>query len=79
MNIIGLGAAGCRIADCFSKYPQYNIYKVDVGLKGDNCYSVPKCITAEEYESLLNASPKLRHLRSGLVTILSAKFKEQSI
>jgi hypothetical protein len=64
VNIIGLGAAGCRIADCFSKYPQYNIYKVDVGLKGDNCYSVPKCITAEEYESL--DLPKIKPFLKGM-------------
>ena len=31
--IIGLGSAGCRIADKFSQYPQYEIYKMDVGLK----------------------------------------------
>ncbi len=34
MNIIGLGNAGCAIADKFAQYPQYDIYKIDVGLKG---------------------------------------------
>ena len=31
--IIGLGEAGCNIADQFAKYPQYRIYKIDVGLE----------------------------------------------
>jgi hypothetical protein len=50
MNVIGLGKAGCNIADTFAKYPQYNIYKIDVGLKGDNCYSIKKQESPEEYE-----------------------------
>ena len=32
-TIIGLGKAGCRIADRFAQYPQYDVYKMDVGLK----------------------------------------------
>jgi len=52
MNIIGLGAAGCRIANCFGAYPQYNIYKIDAGLEGEGCYNFPKCETSEEYESI---------------------------
>ncbi len=35
MDIIGLGEAGCNIAECFRKYPQYNIYKIDVGAVSD--------------------------------------------
>ena len=50
MNIIGLGKAGCNIADVFAQYPQYNIYKIDIGLKGDNCFSVKKQKGPEEYE-----------------------------
>jgi|GEM_PF-3498521 len=29
MNVVGLGSAGCRIAQCLSKYGVYNIYQVD--------------------------------------------------
>ena len=50
MNIIGLGKAGCNIADMFAKYPQYNVYKIDVGIKGDNCFAVKKQKGPEEYE-----------------------------
>ena len=54
MNIIGLGAAGCNIADKFTQYPQYNIYKIDAGLKGlkkNGIYAMPKQRSAEDYES----------------------------
>lgn len=49
-TVIGLGSAGCRIADGFSKYPQYETYKIDVGLKGEKCFSMPHNSTHEEYE-----------------------------
>ena len=32
-TVIGLGKAGCSIADHLSQYPQYQIKKIDVGLK----------------------------------------------
>jgi hypothetical protein len=32
-TVIGLGQAGCNIADQFKQYPQYRIIKLDVGLK----------------------------------------------
>ena len=31
--IVGLGEAGCNIADQFAKYPQYRVYKIDNGLE----------------------------------------------
>ena len=31
--IVGLGEAGCNIADQFAKYPQYRVYKIDTGLE----------------------------------------------
>ena len=50
-SIIGLGAAGCRIADKFSQYPQYDIYKMDVGLKRTpRTYGIKKASTPEEFE-----------------------------
>ena len=51
MNIIGLGKAGCAIADTFSQYSQYSIYKIDVGLEGKNCLKVKKQKGPEEYEA----------------------------
>ena len=29
MNIIGLGKAGCKIAELFKEYPQYTVFKID--------------------------------------------------
>ena len=29
-TVIGLGKAGCAIADKFSQYPQYKIFKIDI-------------------------------------------------
>ena len=51
MNIIGLGKAGCAIADTFSQYSQYKIYKIDVGLEGKNSLKVKKQKGPEEYEA----------------------------
>ena len=66
MDVIGLGTAGCRIAEAFLQYPQYiNIYKVDAGVDSDfdfigdyddgtgkniNCFSVPEQNSPEDYE-----------------------------
>lgn len=49
-TIIGLGSAGCKIADQFANFPQYEVFKIDVGLKGENCFPIPQSSTHEEYE-----------------------------
>ena len=50
--IIGLGAAGVSVAEAFSKYPQYKIFKIDSGVEeADGLYSLKQCKTSEEYES----------------------------
>ena len=52
-TVIGLGKAGCAIADQFSKFDQYRVYKVDVGLEGlkkDGIYNMPKQSGPEMYE-----------------------------
>ena len=50
-TVIGLGSAGCNIADVFAKYPQYEIYKIDVGLVGEGCFTFPTVSSHEECES----------------------------
>ena len=50
MNVIGLGQAGCNIADMLSEYPQYKTYKIDVGVEGKRCYDVKRQKGPEEYE-----------------------------
>lgn len=64
MNIVGLGAAGCRIAEAFSQYPQYKIYKIDIDVEGKNCYKMPKCVTAEEYEKA--SLPKIKNFTKNI-------------
>ena len=50
-TVIGLGSAGCNIADYFAQYPQYKVYKIDKGMYGKNCHFLPKYDTPEEYEA----------------------------
>ena len=55
-TIIGLGQAGCRIADRFTQYPQYEVYKMDVGLKRTpRTYGIKSATTPEEYEKSLGS------------------------
>ena len=49
-NVIGLGGTGCRIAEKFKKYPQYSVYKIDVGISGENCFSMTREQFATSYE-----------------------------
>ena len=48
ITVVGLGKAGCAIADKFSSYPQYTITKVNTG--GEGVHKIPRCKTPEEYE-----------------------------
>jgi len=64
LNIIGLGAAGCGIADALSQYPQYKIFKIDVDIDGPRCYNIPTFDTAEEYENY--NFPKLKAFFKGI-------------
>jgi len=53
-TIIGLGKAGCAIADEFAKYKQYKVYKIDEDLKGlrkNGIYNLPWQNGPERYES----------------------------
>jgi hypothetical protein len=49
-TIIGLGSAGCNIADEFAKYSQYEVFKIDVGLRGERSFNFPERAGHEEYE-----------------------------
>ena len=51
MNVVGLGSAGCAIADALGKYPQYEAYKIDNGIEGEHCFNFPSYVHPEEYES----------------------------
>ena len=64
MNIIGLGSAGCKIAEAFAEYPQYKIFKINVDIEGENCYNIPMLETAEGYES--HSYPKIKTFFKGM-------------
>ena len=64
MNVIGLGDAGCKIADFFSQYSQYKIFKINVDIEGKRCYNIPILEKAEEYESY--EYPKIKTFFKGL-------------
>lgn len=52
-TVIGLGEAGCNIADQFARYSQYKIYKIDCGLEGlrqEGVYNMPWQDSPERYE-----------------------------
>lgn len=50
-TIIGLGNAGCAIADKFAQYSQYSVYKLDVGLKrSPTTYPMKEFKKIEDYE-----------------------------
>lgn len=70
MNVIGLGKGGCAIADLFSQYPEYKVYKADAGLKGKNCFNIPVCKTIEEYEEKLPEFKPLSKLKGDTLFIL---------
>ena len=63
-TIIGLGNAGCNIADEFAKYSQYSIKKIDVGLeKTKTTFPIKEHEKIEDYEEKL---PTLQHFFRGI-------------
>ena len=54
MNIIGLGKAGCKIAQLFKEYPQYTVFLLDSDDKykrKKNCFYIPRQQSAELYDA----------------------------
>ena len=52
-TIVGLGKAGCNIAEKFGKHKQYKIYKIDSDIDGfrqDGIYQLPWQDSVERYE-----------------------------
>ena len=66
-SVIGLGGVGCRVAQCFSQYPQYNIVLIDDEKYAD--LNLGKFNRPEEYEAKCKQIPKT----------LKAKIKENVI
>lgn len=49
-KIIGIGTAGCNLANKFKQYPQYQVFNIDTGINGENCLSLEARNSHEEYE-----------------------------
>ena len=50
-TIIGLGKAGCNIANCLKEYSEYNVLNIDVGLKKTkSTFGLKKQDSVELYE-----------------------------
>jgi len=72
-KILGLGTAGCNIASCFEKYPQYVVRKVDCERKEeDNYICIIKQDSPENYELFCpNLQHQLEALHGDLLFIVS--------
>ncbi len=64
MNIVGLGDAGCKIADAFAEHLQYKIFKINVDIEGEGCYTVPEFENPEKYEEY--TYPKIKAFFKGM-------------
>ena len=73
-TIIGLGQAGCRIASRFAQYPQYEVYKMDVGLKRTpRTYGLKPSEAPEGYENSLGSLKRFfRDVKGDVLFIVGA-------
>jgi hypothetical protein len=80
-TIIGLGKAGCNIADNFSQYPQYNIYKIGTHLKkATRCYTFPEYDHPEKYEeNCPNLKRFFKSVKDDVLVITSCGFISASV
>ena len=83
-TVIGLGQAGCNIAERFSQYPQYNIYRIDSEKRsGPKFKHMKPCTSFEEYEALCpsfkrffkDAKPPYLFIMGGSGTISGASLR----
>ena len=72
-TIIGIGEAGCNIADQFANYPQYKIYKIDTGLqKAPRCYNFPEYDHPEKYEGNCPSLKRFfKNVKDGVLVVTS--------
>ena len=66
-TVIGLGQAGCNIADQFKQYPQYKIIKLDEGLrKTKTSFGLKRQTSPELYEKNFPRGI-VKHLQEGVM------------
>jgi len=58
MNVVGLGNIGCDIAEQFSQYKQFTVYKISEDIKPtEDCFCIPRFDKPEKYETDLPTIP----------------------
>jgi hypothetical protein len=79
-TVIGLGNAGCNIADLLSQYSEYSCYKFDVGLKkGKYTFPLKESEKLEDYEQKMpSPRPFLKAVRGNILFIMSGGGKVSS-
>lgn len=83
MTIIGLGSAGCNIAEMFESIEDSHVLLIDSNIEGDNCFSLPEFKTPEEYEYnlpnlknfLINCHKKVLFILGGSGKVSGATLK----
>jgi len=80
-SIVGIGKAGCDIADAFSKYGTYDVYKIDTGIENSsNSLGLPARDTHEEYEkNTPDISELLSSIESDVLVVVSGAGKVSGI
>ena len=63
-KVIGLGATGCSVAEEFSEYPEYRVYKIGSGLPTKGNYVVEARADIQSYEEAADGEDLAIYLRS---------------
>jgi hypothetical protein len=63
-KVIGLGRLGCSVAEELTAYPEYRIYKIDVGIKERASLSFPEFENMQQYEEGIDAHEVSLYLRT---------------
>lgn len=75
-TIIGLGQAGCNIAEMFENSQDYKVKLIDVDIEGDNCFSIQSQKTPELYEkNVPDLSDFFKDITNKVVFILAGSGK----
>jgi hypothetical protein len=69
MKVIGLGKAGCNIANAFSKFPQYECWGIDTEKEAD--ITIRRRLTHEDYDAHFpNLKKKLKVVNSDVLMVV---------
>lgn len=71
-NIIGLGSAGCSIAEKFENLSDFNVKLIDVDIEGENCINISRLESHHEYDRLCpDLSKELSNIQNNVILILA--------